>query len=422
MDREVYSIIEECAKEVEPMVIQWRRQIHQHPELANQEFKTAALIADSLKKIGVDEIYEGQAGGTGVLGVINGEQKGPVVGLRADMDGLVIKENTELPFASKDTAKWGENIVPVMHACGHDAHIAMLLGSAVVLVKLRKYIKGRVLLIFQPSEEGPSPGLQGSYGAKRYLEEELFRSLQPQAIFGIHVDPKAPVGSVGQLGYVGGTTCMACTMFTIRFKGTGAHGSLPWMGSEVLIPTAQTLLGLQAVTTQNVNPKTNPVILTCGQMAGGIRYNVMAEESFISGACRFTDYTQKELLESRIKEVAEGCAKAARVQVDVKWDMHIPNNKNDFDLVETITPYFQDILGKETVIVDPARTFGSPDDFGHFSNTMPCLYAALSIAPDSGSLEEVSGIHSESFIVNEKALINGVKAHTIFALGYLESK
>lgn len=421
MDTQIYETIKKYSDEISEQVIQWRRKIHEYPELANQEFRTAELIVKVLRDIGVDEIYEGQAGGTGVLGVIRGEQDGPIVGLRADMDALVIKENTELPFASRETAQWGGKEVPVMHACGHDAHVAMLLGSASVLVKLRKYIKGSVLLVFQPSEEGPSPGLQGSYGAKKYLEEEQFQSLMPKAMFGMHVDPKAPIGSAGQLGYVGGITCMACTMFTIRFKGVGAHGSLPWTGAEVLIPTAQTLLGLQAITTQNVNPKTNPIILTCGQMAGGVRYNVMAEESFISGACRFTDYSTKDLLEGRIIEVAEGCAKASGVKAEVQWDMHIPNNKNDFELVEHITPCFKEILGEENVKVDPPRAFGSPDDFGQFSNTIPCLYAALSVAPDDGIQEEVPGIHSDNFVLNEKALVNGVKAHTVFALGYLEN-
>ena len=412
----VSQLISTYSREAEEQVIQWRRDFHRHPEPGNYEFRTAKTVADILRGLGVDQVLEGQCGGTGVLGVIRGDREGPTVALRADMDALLMQENSGLPFASTDTCSYCGRDLPVMHACGHDAHMAMLLGAAAVLVRLRSHLAGQVLLVFQPAEEGPPPGFQGSYGAKRYLAEEVFRSLMPKAIFGLHIDPKAPIGSAGQIAYVAGPNSMSCDVFTIRFHGRSAHGSKPWLAADTLIPTAQTLLSIQAITTQNVNPDVNPVVLTCGQMSGGTRFSTIADESFLAGNCRYTDYSQRALLKSRIEEVAKGCAAAARVTAEVEWGLHLPCTNNGPELVKRITPQLKEVLGEEGICLDKARAFNFPDDVGYYALEIPCLYGALSVAPDQGMPEDVPALHTDTLNLNEAALVRGVMAHCTFAL------
>lgn len=412
----VSELIRGYSLEVQDQVIEWRRDFHRHPEPGNYEFRTAKTVAEILRKLGVDEVLEGQCGGTGVLGVIHGDGEGPTVALRADMDALLMQENTGLDFASTDTCSYCGSDMPVMHACGHDAHMAMLLGAAAVLVRLKAHLSGKVLLVFQPAEEGPPPGFEGSYGAKKYLEEELFRSMAPKAIFGLHVDPKAPIGSAGQIAYVAGPNSMSCDVFTIRFHGRSAHGSKPWLAADTLIPAAQALLGIQAITTQNVNPDVNPVVLTCGQMSGGTRFSTIAAESFIAGNCRYTDYSQRELLKSRIEEVAKGCASAARVTAEVQWGLHLPCTNNNPELVEYVTPHLKAVLGEDGICMDKSRAFNFPDDVGYYALEIPCLYGALSVAPDQGEAEEVPALHTDTLNINEAALVRGVMAHSAFAL------
>ena len=411
-------LIAERCKEVEKKALLWRRQIHQHPEMANQEFQTAKLVKDHLEEIGVDMVETGLAGGTGVMGVIRGRHPGPVVGLRADMDAQATKEETDLPFRSEEICQWGGSPIPVMHSCGHDVHTAALMAAAQVLIGLRDYIYGTVILIFQPAEEGPPPDWEGDYGAKLFLEEECFKKFWPEAMFTLHIDPTQPIGTAGEIGYKTGQTCMGISAFTIKITGKGGHGAKPWMGTDALLPAADMLQQLQNITTRNVNPSANPVILTVGQLSGGTKFNVIAEDAFLAGGCRYTDYTTKDMLEQRIAEVAQGCAIAGGTEAQVIWDMRQPPNINDAELERKMTPRLKWILGEDKVHANEGREFKFPDDFAHFSVAIPSLYAALSAAPDEGDPDAVSGLHTPTLMVNEKCILEGIKAHVAFALTY----
>lgn len=414
------ELINQKCKEIEAQAIDWRRDIHRHPEMANQENRTAALVYEHLKKIGVDEVRDNLAGGTGVMGVIKGALPGPIVGLRADMDAQATKEETDLPFKSEETCSWGENTIPVMHSCGHDVHTAMLMAAAQVLVELKEYIHGTVVVVFQPAEEGPSPGWIGDYGAKLFMQEDFFNQYRPDAMFTLHIDPTQPIGTAGEIGYKPGQTCMGISAFTIKVKGLGGHGAKPWLGIDALLPAANILQQIQNITTRNVNPSTNPVVCTIGQLYGGTKFNVTAEEAVLAGGCRYTDYSTKDMLERRITEVAEGCAKAGGAEAEVIWDMRQPPNINSPELVDEMTPKLRELLGENMVHVSEERSFKFPDDFAHYSIEIPAVYAALSVAPDEGDPESVSGLHTPTLLVNERSIVEGIKAHVAFALAYGE--
>ena len=419
MSQNIYELIGRYSEELEEKAIGLRRELHAHPEMSGREYNTAKKVAAYLRDIGVDQVFDCQAGGTGVLGVINGGLEGPIVGIRADMDAQAILEETGLPFASRETCEWGTSgIVPVMHCCGHDVHTAMMMAAAEVLVKVKDKINGKVLLVFQPSEEGPAPGWEGNYGAALYLEEEIFNQYRPEAMFCMHIDPKQPIGSAGEIGYFEGATCMAVTGFSIKFTGVSGHGSKPWLGVDTLLPAAQTLLGLQCITTRNVDPSANQVVMTCGQLYGGTKFNVIADEAYITGACRFTDYSKREMLERRIIEVAEHNAIAGGATAEVTMDFHQPPNINDKVLIEKMTPRFQKGMGTGKVIVNSDRSFKFPDDFAHFSLQIPSIYASISVAPDEGDPDEVPGLHTANLMVNEKAILSGIKAFATFAATY----
>lgn len=412
------ELINEKCQKIEAQAIAWRRDIHRYPEMANQEKRTSALVSAHLKNVGVDIVRDHLAGGTGVMGVIIGGLPGPTIALRADMDAQATKEETPVPFRSEETCKWGENTIPVMHSCGHDVHTAILMAAAQVLVELKEYIHGNVVLVFQPAEEGPSPGWQGDYGAKLFMQEDFFNEYRPDAMFTLHIDPNQPIGTAGEIGYKPGQTCMGISAFTIKVKGAGGHGAKPWLGVDALLPAANILQQIQNITTRNVNPSTNPVVCTIGQLYGGTKFNVIAEDAVLAGGCRYTDYSTKDMLEHRISEVAESCAKAGGAEASVIWDMRQPPNINNIDLVEIMSPKLKALLGEGKVHVCEERGFKFPDDFAHFSIEIPSIYAALSVAPDEGIAENVSGLHTPTLLVNEKGILGGIKAHVAFALSY----
>ena len=242
MSDHIYSAIRAAAEAIAPQAIAWRRDIHAHPEMSNMEFRTSRLVAGHLRQLKLDEVHEGLAGGTGVIGVLRGGHSGPTVGLRADMDAQAVLETTGLPFASKAVCQWGGETVPVMHCCGHDVHTAIGMAAAAVLAGMREELCGTVLFVFQPAEEGPSPGWRGPHGAQAMMEEEAFRRCWPDAMFALHIDPNQPAGTAGELSFAVGQTCMAISAFSIELSGVGGHNAKPWMGVDTLLPGAQILL------------------------------------------------------------------------------------------------------------------------------------------------------------------------------------
>lgn len=413
----IYEQIIREEDEILEQTLLWRHDIHQHPELGNMEFRTSRIVAEHLRSIGADEVYEGLAGGTGVIGIIRGAHDGPTVGIRADMDALPVKECTGLPFASRVTSEWGGETVPVMHACGHDVHTAMAMAAASVVCKLREHLHGNAMFCFQPAEEGPSPGWSGLHGAQALMASEVFRKNTPAAMFALHVDPTQPIGSAGQVAALGGQTCMAISGFDIDVYGIGGHNAKPWQGIDTLLPAAQILQGLQNITTRNVDPNTNKVILTIGKLIGGTKYNVIADHAVISGALRFTDYPTRQYLESRVEEVAAGGASAGRAKAKVTWNMHYPPNFNSAELIAQMKPCVEKVLGAGQYVVGE-RGFHIADDFSYFTLRIPSIYALLSCAPDEGDASKTPGLHNPDMIVNERCIPSGIRTLCTYLLTY----
>ena len=287
---EIDALIDHYAEEIEERLIAWRRDIHEHPELGNQEFRTSMIVAEHLRSVGVDEVYDGLAGATGVIGIIRGAEDGPTVALRADMDALPIKEETGLPFASKATSQWGDQgTVPVMHACGHDTHTAMLMATAEVLVRLRTELRGKVMLVFQPAEESCASDWKGKSGAAAMIDEEVYLRNKPAAVFGLHVGITGEPGSAGAILYHPEQASYCMSIMRLTVHGKGGHGATPWVGVDAIVIGAQLLLGLQTIISRNINIYRNHASLSVGAVHGGTKFNVIADTLTMDGALRFTD-------------------------------------------------------------------------------------------------------------------------------------
>ncbi|MCI8816579.1 MAG: amidohydrolase [Angelakisella sp.] len=412
--------IHQYADEVYESVVRWRRDFHLHPELGNQEVRTSQIVAEHLRAIGVDEVYEHLAGGTGVLGVIHGAQPGPTVGLRADMDALPIREDTGLPFASTDTTQWGnQGTVPVMHACGHDMHTAMLMGAAQVIVRLRDRLKGKVLLVFQPAEEGWSSDWVGKSGAARFVEEPLYRQNQPDAMFGQHIWYYAPRGSVGRLGVLPGQVGYCMDIVKITVHGQSAHGNRPWMGRDSIMAAAQIITALQTIPSKNTDIYKNSVSVTMGVIKGGTKFNVVADTTEIEGALRFTDRTSRAYMEQRFTDIITHTAEAMGCTVDIQMT-YVPGLYNDPALLERTQRNLDQLFGEGVFTQDPALSFANLDDYSWYTEDCPGLFYGLSIAWPEDDPHETIPNHNPRFDPNEEAMRNGVKALAASAIKYAD--
>ena len=415
---DVFGRCEALAEAVIAAVIDWRRDIHAHPELGTQEVRTAGLVADHLRAIGFDEIRTGLAGGTGVVGVLRGRRPGPVVALRADMDALPVREETGLPFASRATAPWGEQTVPVMHACGHDAHTAILMGAAQVLAQVRDELHGTVVAIFQPAEEGPPPGWKGPCGAALMVEEGVLDDPRPDAIFGLHVDAHAPPGSAGRLTYHVGAGTYAMSVFRIVLHGRGGHASTPWLCVDPIVAAGQVIMGLQTIPSRNVDVNNNHVSLSLGVVRGGEKFNVIPEAVELEGALRFTDPGSRGMLEQRLVEVAEAMARGTGAAARVDWVMRVPVLYNDPALAQAHRASLAKAAGSDASVMQVGSFF--LDDFSCFLERVPGLFIGLSVAPDMDDRTSWGGHHAPNFYVNERALGVGVKAMLNMTLDFMQ--
>lgn len=407
-DGEMYERADKLAAAVEDKVIEWRRMIHAHPELACQEFETSARVAQHLRGLGLDEVRTGLGGGTGVIGVLRGARPGPVVALRADMDALPVREETGLPFASTVTANWGGVDVPVMHACGHDAHTAILMGAADVLAAMRDDLAGTVLFVFQPAEEGPPPGWVGPHGAKALLAEGALNDPKPDAMYGIHVVGGKPPGTAGHIHYHVGRDGYAMRQFKIIVEGRGGHASMPWRTIDPLVIGAQILLGLQTIISRNTDVYRNQATLSIGSFRGGEKFNVIPDFAVMEGAIRVTDANSMPDMERRLSALVEGMASAAGALGRVEWGQYDPQLINDVELCALAADSFARAAGPDGVaaIAPPFAL----DDFAQFSEHIPSLFFTVDVPPEA-SQKIVSGEHhTPTFFVNEGALIVGVKA------------
>lgn len=415
-DLSLQARLAQRSEEIFERMIAWRRDFHANPELGNQEHRTAGIVADHLENLGFDQVRRGLGGSTGVVGILEGGQPGPCVALRADMDALPVREATGLEFASTATALWGGETMPVMHACGHDAHTAVQMAVAEILVAERAAIKGRVMLVFQPAEEGPAPDWQGLSGAARLVADGVFDDPKPDAFFCFHVLQDERPGTAGEIRVHEGDGTYAMNLMRIKIRGRGGHGAYPWRTVDPLLIGAQVLTALQSIPAKNVDVNENAVTLSIGIFKGGTKFNVIPDEAEMEGALRFTDTTTGPYLEQRVEAVAKGIAEAAGGSAEVDWYMRVPLVHNDPDLTRRMRPSLDRAAPADKPVVEVENCF--LDDVSNFSQIAPLMFFTVGVGLDEGD-SAVSGFHHEpSFQVNEKGLLTALKAMVNLAVDF----
>ena len=393
---------------VMPKVVEWRRDFHQHPELSNQEFRTAKIIADHLRALGME--VETEVAHTGVVGTLGGGN-GPVVALRADMDGLPVTELVDLPFASKAKGVYQGKEVGVMHACGHDNHVAILMGVAEVLAGLGDELPGTVKFIFQPAEEGTPDGSVG--GAELMLMEGAFTNPKPDVVFGLHVFP-FPVGTVATRP----EGLMASSdRYQITINGKQTHGAVPWAGVDPIVTASQVVLGLQTIISRQLDATLTPSIVTVGRIEGGVRNNIIPESVELEGTIRTFDAATRTDIHKRIRRTATSIAEAAGATADVVIDQGYGVTRNDPDLLRQMSSTLETVAGDGFIEATQTTT---AEDFSYFANEVPGLFLFLGVASDDPTL--VHPNHSPRFYADERALPVGVKALTSLTLDYMLAK
>ena len=407
------SKTEQLINEIEPKVIEWRRYFHEHPELSSREFETAKKIAAHLEALGM-EVQTGIAH-TGVVGILKGGKPGPVIALRADIDGLPVTERAPLPFASKAKSTYNGVETGVMHACGHDTHIAMMMGTAEVLSKMKKDLKGTVKFIFQPAEEGVPPGEEG--GAEMMVKEGVLKNPDVDAIFGLHINAQT---DIGKIKYKPLGTMAAAQRFVIKIHGKQSHGSKPWQGNDPVFVAAQVITGLNGIISRDTDLTKEAAVISVGLIRGGVRNNIIPEEVELIGTIRTLDYDmQKKLNEMmlfRVKAIAESYGATA----DITIDTGIPITYNDPDLTAKMLPSLERSAGKENIILMNATT--GAEDFSFFQKEVPGFYYFVGGKPLDVKEEDAASHHTPDFYIDEGGLKLGVTSMVNLALDYLEVK
>lgn len=404
------AVPERVAERIEavmPSVVAWRRDIHEHPELANREFRTAALVAEHLRALELDEVRT-EVAHTGVVGILRGGKPGPVVALRADMDALPVTEQVNVPFASEVRAEYLGREVGVMHACGHDLHTAMLMGVAEVLAGMRDALPGTVMFVFQPAEEGAPPGEEG--GAELMLAEGLFETLRPDAIFGLHVGP-TPVGSVG---WRSGGAMASSDRFSINVVGSQTHGAMPWGGIDPIVVASQIVLGLQTIPSRQLDATRTPSVVSVGSIHGGVRHNIIPESVELVGTLRTFDSDTRTTIHERVQRTATGIADSAGAHAEVHIDKGYPVTYNDPELTERMLPTLRRVAGDG--LAEAPQTTGA-EDFSYYQQEVPGLFFFVGVGADDPDKRHPN--HSPRFYADERGLPVGVTAMTALALDFL---
>lgn len=395
---------------IEEKVVEWRRYFHEHPELSNREFETAKKIAAHLESLGI-EVQTG-VGHTGVVGILKGNKPGKVVALRADMDALPVTERNDLPFKSTVTSEYLGKEVGVMHACGHDTHVAILMGVAEVMSKHKDKIKGTVKFIFQPAEEGPPPGEEG--GAALMIKEGVLQNPDVDAIFGLHINSQTPVGMVR---YKSGGTMAAAQRFQIDVKGKQSHGSQPWSGVDPILISAKIIDGLQTIISREMELTNEAAVITVGKITSGVRNNIIPETAEIVGTIRTLDYDMQKQLNRRMREMVKSIAEAYRGEATVDISDGTAITYNNPELTAQMVPTIEAVAGKENVVVGKAVT--GAEDFSFYSEKVPGLFFFLGgMAP--GTTESYPH-HTPDFLIDDSGLLLGVKTLTQMSFDYLNS-
>ncbi|AZQ58331.1 amidohydrolase [Maribacter sp. MJ134] len=395
---------------IESKVIDWRRDIHQNPELGNREFKTAEKIAKHLKSLGI-EVQTGVAH-TGVVGLLKGDMPGKVVALRADIDALPVTERNDLPYKSTVTSTFMGEDVGVMHACGHDTHTAILMGVAEVMSKNKDKIKGTVKFIFQPAEEGPPPGEEG--GALLMVKEGVMQNPKVDAIFGLHINSQTPVGTIR---YKSGGTMAAAQSFTIKVKGKQSHGSQPWSGVDPILISAKIIDGLQTIISRETNLTNEAAVITVGKIKSGVRFNIIPESAEMIGTIRTLDYDMKDKLNKRMVEMVSTIAKAYGGEATCEIKDATDITYNNPELVEQMLPTMRRVAGEANIQTQKAIT--GAEDFSYFQREAPGFFFFLG-GMTPGNTESFPH-HTPDFKIDDSDLLLGVRTLTEMSLDYLNS-
>lgn len=404
--------VDRRAAAVNDKVVTWRRDVHQHPELGNQEVRTAKLIADHLRALGMD-VQTGVAH-TGVVGVLKGRASGPVVALRADMDALPVTEQTGLPFASKVRTTYLGQPVGVMHACGHDTHVAMLMGVAEVLTGMRERLPGTVKFIFQPAEEGlPDNEVAG---AQLMVKEGAFTNPKPDVVFGTHVIAGVPAGTIR---YRPGGQWASADQIRITVKGKQTHGAKPWEGVDPIVAASQIVLALQTIVSRQLDITKAPAIVSIGMIQGGVRNNIIPDSVMLIGTVRALDSGMRAEIHKRVKTTVEHIAAATGASATVRILDGYPVTINDPALTAWAAPTMQRVAGEGKAIIGPAQL--GAEDFSYFAKETPGFYFILGATPADTDMGGAAANHSPFFFVDESVLPLGVRAMSHLAVDYLTS-
>ncbi len=405
--------VTQAADQLEPKVIAWRRDFHEHPELGNNEFRTADIIAKYLQSLGI-EVKTGVAK-TGVVGILKGGKPGPVVALRADMDALPVIERTPVPFASKVKTTYNGQEVGVMHACGHDTHMAILMGVAQILSSMKNDLKGTVKFIFQPAEEGAPQGETG--GAERMVKEGVLENPKVDVIFGLHINSQT---EVGKISYRPGGTMAGVNDMKITVKGRSSHGAYPWSSVDPIVVSAEIINNLQTIVSRNLDVTQNAGVVTIGSIHGGNRSNIIPEQVEMMGTIRTLSSDDEKMFIDRIKMVVTKTAESAAATADVQipFSNHYPVTFNDLALTAKMLPSLQKTAGMDNVKLKPPVT--GAEDFSFFEEKVPGLFFFLGGMPKGGDPKTAPSHHTPDFYIDESGLTLGVKALTNLTLDYME--
>tara|TARA_B100000900_G_scaffold338097_1_gene300150 strand:- start:1868 stop:3172 length:1305 start_codon:yes stop_codon:yes gene_type:complete len=407
------AVIAEMAVEHEAEIIELRHWFHQNAELSNREFKTAEKISEALIKIGL-EPKTGIAK-TGVVAVLKGGNPGPVVALRADIDGLPVKERADLPWKSNMVGEYNGEKVPVMHACGHDTHTAILLGVAKILYTIKDDIPGSIKFIFQPAEEGAPAGEEG--GAELMVKEGVLKNPEVAAIFGLHIWSQFPAGNV----YLRPKGIMAAVNeFRIDIEGVQTHGSTPWTGIDPIVTAAQIVNNIQTIVSRSLPLTEAGAVVTIGSIHGGVRSNIIPESLYMLGTIRTLDEAMKATVLKRLEEIVYNTAKANNAKANITYQVSYPITYNDPNLYEKMLPSLKRINGPENVHFMNAIT--GAEDFSFFQKEVPGLYFFIGGAQKGTDPKKAAPHHTPDFYVDDSAMITGVKSMTTLALDYLSKK
>ena len=401
--------INAATQRILPQVIEWRRHLHQYPELGNREFKTADYIEKHLRRLGLE--VRTKVAKTGVVGILRGGQPGATLGLRADMDGLPVTERVNLPFASKEKGEYNGQPVGVMHACGHDAHVAMLLGTAEVLSSMKAKVPGTVVFIFQPAEEGPPAGEEG--GAALMVKEGVMDNPKIDAILGIHIDALAEIGTIQ---YKAGSFMAASDWFTIKVKGKQTHGSTPWTGVDPIAVAGQIINGLQMIVSRQSELTKAPVVITIGRINGGVRENIIPEEITMSGTIRTLDEQMQKMVHEKIRITAQKIAESMGASAEVSIDTKTPMTYNTPELVHKMVPSLVSAAGKENVIERDWTT--NAEDFSFYRAKAPAFFFRVGGMPKGKNPRETADHHTPDFYIDDSRLDVGIKAFSNMVFDY----